>query len=118
MRGLLLLATAGLAGCGLPTGPGEIPEWIRGEWVIAQGKVATVYGRPEGRGIPPEQVRWEAIEGTLECGGVKANGCYDPGRREIRYNSLTPEVVRHEAGHAILHILGDPRWRGYEHEGG
>jgi len=51
--------------------------------------------------------------GSFYCNGVQANGCYGAGL--IKWNVKTPQVIRHEAGHAILHKLREKYWYCYEH---
>ena len=47
--------------------------------------------------------------------GRAVYGHYNPSRAEIHYCVGVERVVRHEAGHAILHRLHEDTWRCYQH---
>lgn len=96
-------------------GPNEpVEPWMRTEWNLAQVNLGRL-GVVGADRIHPEEFRWQAMQGPFTCGKTKlANGCYSPKSHRIQYNVQTPRVVRHEAGHAILHRL-DLEWRCYEH---
>lgn len=110
-----------LVRCGLSSHPTkfEITPEIRIEWGIAQLRLATV-GLEDAYDVHPGMFRWREHPGPFKCGIYLANGCYTIGNSAIpsgliRFNAETPTVVRHEAGHAILHKLGED-WRCYEHD--
>lgn len=112
---MLLPVVATLLGCISPLTPtGDLPAWVHDEWAVGQESVEALIG-PEAHTIHPEMFQWEAVDGVFDCGGKRANGCFSPSRRLVRYNTETPSVVRHEAGHAILWKLGRECWRDYEH---
>lgn len=85
------------------------------EWAIAQRRLICL-GYHADR-VPPTSVGWESRDGSFFCGDIEANGCYIPEKRLIIWNTQTPNVIRHEAGHAILHrLLGSNLdWHCYEH---
>lgn len=97
------------------TRSGDVSEEIRTEWGIGQGRAFQVAGDVV-YGVHPEMFRIEAMPGPFMCGDELAQGCYSSSSRRIRYNRETPSAVRHEAGHAILHVLGWDCWRRFEHE--
>jgi len=108
-----------LPGCSAgPAGPTEIPEWIRVEWAIGECRVAALNPPPKRNPQANLLDGYRFIEepGVFRCGNQpEANGCHSYGSRTIRYNVQTPTVIRHEAGHAILHALSDPRASEFEH---
>lgn len=112
-----ILATLCLTSCALPpTSPKDIPDWIRDEWAIGQERVALAMGDiPAIYDILLEMFYLEEMPGVFKCNGVWANGCYSSGKHRIRYNKDTPSVIRHEAGHAILHRLQMVCWHNFEH---
>lgn len=91
----------GVPGCIIPTAP--LHPSIEAEWLLAQQFVG-----PGAERVFPEMFRWEQRDGPFDCGGL-ANGCFRPPRL-IQWNTRTPNVIRHEACHAILYQLGRP-WR-------
>jgi len=98
-------------------GPTEVPGWVRTEWAIGQCRVSSLVPPPSGNpyAVDPDGYRFIEESGPFRCGDVQANGCYNPMARTIRYNVLTPAVMRHEAGHAILRALADSRALVFEH---
>jgi hypothetical protein len=113
MRKLLILLA--LQACQTATAPTVVDPTIHAEWIIAQSRL-TCLGTHNVEKVTPEQFSWEEIPGQFDCGFQSyKNGCYSPTLRLIQWNTQTPTVIRHEAGHAILHALGNPWWRCYEH---
>lgn len=111
-----LVPVAIMASCNI-CGPSSVEPWVQEEWTIAQSKLATQYSLPEANEVSPELVRWEPRPGPFYCGSKLSNGCFSTRwGPKVQYNVQTPSVVRHEAGHAILWILNDARWRCYEHK--
>ena len=83
------------------------------EWQIAQEKLSKLPWSVEAYKVERWDVKWRESDGPFYCGNVWANGCHIEGT--IVWNIQTPTVIRHEAGHAILYKLKDPRYKEYEH---
>ena len=99
------------------TSPSEIPDIVRAEWAIGQ-ELSREFVGDDAFSVHPEQFKWQSMPGPFDCSGVPANGCYSHGfgrSSKIRWNSLTPTVIRHEAGHAILDKLNHPCARDFQH---
>jgi len=104
--------------CASPTGGrfGEYEPLIRAEWAVAQEKLAA-------KGVdvhlaPPEICTFTAVEGKIATSASPtgwANGTFNPNTFRVRWNTETPGVLRHEAGHAILHFLDYDCASCYEH---
>jgi hypothetical protein len=112
---LLILA---LTSCTMPGSPDPGYDELKAkEWQIAQDKLTQPpWNESRAYDVSPWHVNWREHEGTFDCGGVEANGCYKTqGGGTVIWNTLTPTVIRHEAGHAILHKLGRKDWKCYEH---
>jgi hypothetical protein len=97
--------------CTNMTGPEIVPDWIKTEWSVTQEQLSA----PEWVGsrawsVQPESTKFTSHPGPFMCNGTMANGCFST-KEGIEYNERKRQVVRHEAGHAILYRLGDPRWR-------
>lgn len=107
----VLLVWALLSSCSVATTPTDLNPAIEAEWALAQQAVSTMRGDTAAYGIWPTQFNWRESAGPFDCGGDLANGCFEANRRRITWNTQTPNVIRHEAGHAILWKLGDDRWR-------
>lgn len=112
--GLVLTALC-LLRCEATTSPDAIPDHVRAEWAIAQQRVEAHYDEPRARFIHPEQFGWRVKSDLFWCGDILANGCFSTPSGTITYNRHVPEVIRHEAGHAILWKLNHPDWRCWEH---
>lgn len=111
----LALVTLSCSGPGSPDSLVSL-QHIRDEWRLAQEKLSA----PEWVGdraweVGLQTVSFREKRGRFYCEGTYCNGCYYSSGT-ILYNGYVPEVIRHEAGHAILHRLGDRRWRCYEHQ--
>ncbi len=121
---LVLFALSGCAGRSesMVYTPQTLPPWIVEEWENAQDELLELpgielYGDP--RSISPHRFHWVQLE-TPFYHNVKRgqkrellNGVYDhtSGKREIIVCCGYKKTVRHEAAHAILHQLGDPRYK-------
>lgn len=57
----------------------------------------------------PEHTTFIPVGGMFRCGGGLAVGCYIPSSRTIHYSIEHPQVLQHEAEHAILHQMNYPR---------
>ena len=86
---------------------------IEAEWAIGQLETVAVIG-DKAYEIWPHHFHWQEEPGPFMCGKILANGCYSSSKL-IRWNIQTPTVIRHEAGHAILHKAG-VRWREWQHD--
>ena len=108
MKFVLVCVLLGAVSCS-PTSPSELPiayeEVIRSEWTIAQ-KLLFDVGVTRSDLVKPNQCTWIPHDGPLPYNGGYANGLFRP--YTIRWNVRTPTVLRHEAGHAILHFLDHP----------
>jgi len=100
---------------------------MRTYWHQAQDELSQLKPPPwnakRGRPGDPFNVRieeftFEASSLAFSCAGyLETAGCFNPPRH-IQYWASYPEVIKHEAKHAILYRLGDPRWKCIEHPGG
>lgn len=111
MKPLVLCAVLGALSCSV-TSPSRLPaayeEVIRSEWGIAQNLLDSVGVSRTGL-VPPEVCTWVPHDGPFKCGNREGcNGCFTPVTFVVRWNIHTPRVIRHEAGHAILHFLDHP----------
>jgi hypothetical protein len=106
---LFCLAIGGL-GCATSTSPSGLPPAyeavIRSEWAIAQRMLAEA-GVDRTELAVPELCTWIPHDGGFGDGGY-TNGLFTPNSFTIKWNIHTPTVLRHEAGHAILHFLDHP----------
>ena len=118
MRGLTLALLITLAvGCREAlTGPTDPPDPSVSSF-FEQGRADLISrGVPSAQSARIEQFSFQAVEGPFDCGDVRGTqGCFLTKGNIIRYGVGHEYVVRHEAKHAILHALGDSRWRCVEH---
>lgn len=131
-----IFVAALLMGCSFsPTSPTESPSpagyecslspGICEAWEAAKVEILCIGKHSELllKSKVAEQIVWEAIPGPIVCGDndpVTVAGCFFPDRLHIAYNPTIPDqpwLLRHEAGHAILHLLGDRHMHCFEHEG-
>lgn len=101
-----------LMGCSVNTDPTALPPVVAQEWAIGQA-AAVPYVGDDAYTVWPSMFNWAEVNGPLPSSTdtVIVNGEFDPLRRLITWNTRTPTVIRHEAGHAILWKLGHPDWR-------
>lgn len=97
-----------------PTSPSDLPaayaETIKQEWTISQELLRSVGVGNTGL-VLPRVCTWIPHDGPFETSASFtgwANGEFDPNTFTIKWNTRTPAVLRHEAGHAILHFLDHP----------
>jgi hypothetical protein len=117
MAATISLLVVALIGCGkspisasfdaAPVVASQI-ETLPGFWESAQRRLDADYGVSTYH-IPASSFRFYSHPGSFDCGGVSANGCYRHG--EIHYNVTMPQVLEHEAMHAMLHMTRDARWK-------
>lgn len=103
-----------------PTAPSEVPDWVHPYWQQAQRELIAV-GYVRAGEIPPNWFRFIAHPPDPRCGN-----CYYLGTQwvyghygtfgGVHYCTEARHVVRHEAGHAILHKLGSKKWMCWEHK--
>ena len=105
----------GMCGCAFrPIAPSEVTNHMTTEWRIAQDNLVSIAGQAAYT-VSITQFEVKVTDGIFSCGGAPANGCFSSVRKRITWNTHTPTVIRHEAGHAILWRLGYACWRTYEH---
>ena len=109
---VLLLSACALPGAPSPVYPYDATKHI--EWRIAQEKLSRPPWEVDAFSVERWQVEWKESPGSFYCGEILTDGCYWKG--VITWNVQISTVIRHEAGHAILHKLKDPRWEAYEHD--
>jgi hypothetical protein len=115
---VLLLASAS---CTLPLSPNLANltnmEWAEGYWRQAQTELSMMVPPPKGDPfkVRISHFRFRVEADQFQCGPVVAVGCFYPGVRLIRYAVAYPQVLTHEAKHAILWKLKDNRWACIEH---
>lgn len=116
---VLLLATVGCAGRRetMRYAPGRMPPWILEKWRRAQEELLELPDlRDDPRRFGPDEWSWVQMEKAFSYTDA------DTGKRE-RVGGLTlfesrqilvccgdRETVRHEAFHAMLWRMGDPRY--------
>ncbi len=114
LSGLLLF----LAGCTfIPTsvtGP-VTDELMLTEFAIAKSELDAA-GKSYNHSITPAFFHITPFDGVFRCGEVEANGCFSTGGPEIKWNTFTPTVLRHEFGHGILWASSDPNWACWQHD--
>jgi len=116
------------AACTSTTTPEISEPWIQREWSIAQCNLTSmgIAGASHVYAewfdfIPHAPERDIVVDGGTHEGLFQTNagqwvwGYFDPNRREIHYSTSTQQVVRHEAGHAIMWALDHSWWRCYGH---
>jgi hypothetical protein len=114
-RVVILILAFGCVSCS-QSAPTDLPpayeEVIRSEWSIAQKALAELSVNSIGLAVP-ELCTWIPYDGPIETSASWtgfANGVFDPHGFVIQWNTRTPTVIRHEAGHAILQFLDHPCW--------
>lgn len=97
-----------------PSSPTDLPaayaEVIRSEWATAQSLLSGVGVGRTGL-VVPQVCTWVPHDGMFKTSASYtgwANGEFDPNTFTIKWNTQTPSVIRHEAGHAILHFVDHP----------
>jgi hypothetical protein len=124
MRKLFLILTlvTAVTACGGPTSPTpvvqpppepvlELPEIVLEGWEAAKGRffakgITCVEGRE------PSAVKWIFEDGTFDCGGVEANGCFWVTNHQpwiaLNSKSLSITLAAHEISHYLLWACADP----------
>jgi len=129
MKRLILLSTFLLLLIGCPLLPTSydpleqgIEPWMRSQWHTAQNELSQLVPIPHDprrrRGvfdISIDRFTFRKEPDIFKCGPITTYGCFHPGGRLIRWWGGSPDVVKHEAKHAILWALGDSRWPCIEH---
>jgi hypothetical protein len=116
------LLLAGWACFGAPTSPTdgsdeEIAElWAEGQqWLLTLNTQWTAAGAPiqgDVRSVRYSKFLFVSHSDPLFLGGEQVGGFFEPGLRRIHYHEpMMHGAIPHEACHAILYELGDPRWR-------
>ena len=114
--------------CAGPTSSTDVSEGeIADLW--AEGQQALLYinsqwqsaGEPPIRGdvrtVKHTKFLFVAHDGPLYLGGEQVGGYFEPGLRRIHYQEeMMNAAIPHEACHAILYELGDPRWHCVFHD--
>lgn len=72
-----------------------------------------------------EEIRWRVRQQQVPCGNFQAvAGCFNAATLTITYNENYQPwpgqpslkwVIRHESGHALLYLLGDPHYTCFQH---
>lgn len=94
-----------------------LPAWILAEWENAQDEILALEPpvSHDPRSISAYSYSWVQLEKpflyTTNTERKMLNGLYNPDTNEIIVCCGYKETVRHEAFHAILHAINDPRWR-------
>lgn len=114
MKRLLILSLLlGLSCASKGRPPQRLDSIIYTEWNIAQRNLDCLGYKVNS--YNPSIYRWVKHSSPFKCGGVLSNGCYSSFNRTISWNTKTPNVIRHEAGHVMLRMSGATNWRCYEH---
>ena len=121
LTGSMLIVLFALSGCAsrsesMVYTPETLPPWIVAEWRNAQDELLSlpdITGDP--RRVSPYHFKWVQLETPFfhNRDAEILYGVYDHtgGKREIIVCCGRKDTVRHEAVHAILHTLGDPRYQ-------
>ena len=111
-----------LAACNTPTGPSGdslegVKPWMHAYWAQAQRelKAMPIPPRKDPFSVSITRIKFRGEPEWFMCGSIKTAGCFHDGGPLIRYYVGAPEVIRHEAKHAILWALGDARYHCIEH---
>jgi hypothetical protein len=110
LRILTLCFTMCCVSCGLSS-PTDLPaayeDVIRTEWALAQRLLGEL-DVDRVVLVVPEICTWVPHDGMVKTSISDtgwANGVFYPRNFVVEWNIHTPQVIRHEAGHAILHFL-------------
>ena len=113
---------------GTPTSPTDGPdEEIAGLWAVGQQWLLNLNAQWTAAGEPPIRGDVRSVQYTkflfvshnepLFLEGEQVGGFFEPDSRRIHYQELLRHgAIPHEACHAILYELGDPRWRCVNHD--
>lgn len=96
--------------------PSTIPAWVLDEWAAAQEEMLSLDDlRQDPRRYGPERWYWVQLETEFWSVDelyrpIKLRGATNIHAGQIIVCCGDREVVRHEAFHAILFLMGDPRY--------
>lgn len=105
-----------------PTSPADFTDreiaalWAEGQqWLLNMNMHWTAAGEPAIRGdvrsVKHTAFLFVSHDEPLFLNGEQVGGFFEPGLRRIHYHEpLMNGVIPHEACHAILYELRDPRW--------
>lgn len=119
LGGLGLLLVFSLFGCNIPPTSPQPPlephiykGWQGAQYLLTQLKPPPVCDPYRYRA---EDFVFRPVDGMFKCDDIQTSGCFKPPKL-ISYNIHTPDVLRHEGGHAILYAMKDPRWQCFQHD--
>jgi len=131
VKRLILLSTFLLLLTGCPLLPTShdpvdrgIEPWMRSQWHAAQNELSQLVPIPSDPrrrqgvfDVSIDQFTFRKESFMFPCGPGPAltAGCFHTRVRLIRWWGGAPDVIKHEAKHAILWALGDSRWRCIDH---
>lgn len=104
MKYRYIILVAILLCCQGKVGPDPV-DIVEAEFALAQTKVAEEYTIRAWR-VTADDFNWKRYSGPFMCGDELANGCFHYPSRTISWNSQVPRVIRYEACHGILYVLG------------
>jgi len=96
--------------------------WAEGQHALAQlSQQWRAEGSPPVPGdvfqVKSSRFRFVAHREPLSLAGEPVGGYFEPASNTIHYyEPMFDGAIPHEAGHAILHSLGDARWRCVFHQ--
>ena len=113
--------------CDTPTSPTDASDeeiaalWAEGQqWLLTINQEWTAEGAPiqgDVRSVHHRKFLFVSHREPLYLGGEPVGGFFEPSLRRIHYReSMMDGAIPHEACHAILYDLGDPRWRCVFHD--
>jgi hypothetical protein len=117
-----------LACSGMPTSPTDLSEEeIARLWTVGQQWLLNLNAQWTAAGEPPipgdvRSVRYTRFffishSEPLFLDGEQVGGYFEAGLKRIHYQeAMMQGAIPHEACHAILYELGDPRWRCVFHD--
>ena len=96
--------------------------WAEGQSSLAQlsGQWLEEGTRPIGGdvfSVSPSRFSFVAHDEPLSLRGEPVGGYFDPSTQSVHfYRPMMDGAIQHEAGHAVLYALADPRWRCVFHD--
>jgi len=89
-------------------------------WAEGQSSLTQEGTRPIGGdvfSVSPSRFSFVAHDEPLSLRGEPVGGYFDAATQSVHfYRPMMDGAIQHEAGHAVLYALADPRWRCVFHD--